>query len=122
MTRQVLEIVQGGAALPLFLAFEVNGERVDLTSATSPKFYMRPRDGGARKIDGATAVIANGSYNIAGDGVGTVTLAPTDGVVIYDWTAANLDTVGWFDTTAEVTLGAKLLLVNGPAVHIVAGA
>lgn len=60
---------------------------VDLTGATV-RFSMRPKDGGAIKVNRSAAVIV------------TPTGTPT---VRYDWQAADTDTAGFFDAEFEVT-------------------
>ena len=71
-----------------------NGSAVDLTGATGATFSMTPRAGGTRKVNAAAAVIANGTYTLA-DG-SSRTFAPTDGVLIYQPVAGDVDTAGAF--------------------------
>jgi len=71
-----------------------NGSPVDLTGATGATFSMTPRAGGTRKVSAAAAVIGNGTYTLA-DG-SSRTFAPTDGVLIYQPVAADVDTAGVF--------------------------
>ena len=73
---------------------------VDLTGVTAVKFSMKKQQETAIKIDEAAAQVANGTYII--DGVSTV-LDPTDGVVFYPWTLADLDTAGIYDGEFKVT-------------------
>lgn len=121
--RDKLSIVRGSPALPLFCQFTVNGEVIDLTGVTTPKFYMTPDDSDVRKIDGATAIIADGTYTVYGDGVdGTVTYTPADGVIIYPWTSGDLDTVGVYDCMFEVTKDGLALRCEGPTIRITRGA
>jgi hypothetical protein len=69
------------------LLFTLSPASIDLTGATV-RFSMRPKDGGAVKINRAAAVIV------------TPTGTPT---VRYDWQAADTDTAGHFDAEFEVT-------------------
>lgn len=71
-----------------------DGSAVDLTGATGATFSMTPRAGGTRKVNAAAAVIANGTYTLADGSVRT--FAPTDGVLIYQPVAGDVDTAGAF--------------------------
>lgn len=57
-----------------------------LVTATGVTFSLRDQSAGTVFIDDATAVIANGTYDI--NGVSTV-LTPADGVVFYPWGPAD---------------------------------
>lgn len=72
-----------------------DGATVDLTGATSATFSMRPRSSATRKVDGAAAVIANGTYTLA-DG-SSQAFTPADGVLIYQPVAGDVDTAGTFE-------------------------
>ena len=69
-----------------------NGSPLDLTGMTSPLFSMSLRGSTTRKVDGQAAIIANGTYTLP-DG-SSATYAPTDGVLIYQPVAADVDTEG----------------------------
>jgi hypothetical protein len=81
-----------GRAMRVQLGARVNGVWTpqNLTGATV-KFNMRPKAGGARKVDNQDAVIND---------------APT-GDVEYRWAAADVDTVGSFLGEFVVTAGGK---------------
>lgn len=83
------------------------GSPVDLTGATSVTFSMAPRGGGARKIDDAAAVVGNGTYTLP-DG-SSQAFTPTDGVVIYQPVAADVDTDGVFQGLISYTLGGPVI-------------
>lgn len=69
-----------------------DGSALDLTSATSPTFSMTIRGGTTRKVDAETAVVANGTYTLP-DG-SSQAFTPTDGVLIYQPVAGDVDTPG----------------------------
>lgn len=71
-----------------------DGKPVDLTDATSATFSMTKRGSATRKIDGATAEVANGTYTLA-DG-SSQSFTPADGVLIYQPVVADADTSGTF--------------------------
>lgn len=70
------------------------GAAVDLTGAAAATFSMTPRTGGAQKVAAAPAIIGNGTYTLP-DG-SSATYTPTDGVLIYQPVAADVDTAGAF--------------------------
>lgn len=72
-----------------------DGNPVDLTNATSATFSMRARNSTTRKVDDAAAAVANGTYTLADGSVRT--FAPTDGVLIYQPVAGDVDTAGAFE-------------------------
>lgn len=72
-----------------------DGAAVDLTGATSATFSMTLRGGSTRKVDDAAAVVANGTYTLA-DG-SSQAFTPTDGVLIYQPVAGDVDTAGTFE-------------------------
>lgn len=59
---------------------------IDLTDATV-RFHMRTIGGTTAKIDSAVSIVS----------------PATDGVVQYDWIAADTDTIGSFQAEFEVT-------------------
>lgn len=71
-----------------------DGSPIDLTNATSPTFSMKLRGSTTRKIDAASAEVANGTYTLP-DGSSRA-FTPTDGVLIYqpDAVAGDADTPG----------------------------
>lgn len=71
-----------------------DGNAVDLTGATIATFSMTPRGGGTRKVAAAAAEVADGSYTLADGSVRAFT--PTDGVLIYQPVAGDVDTAGAF--------------------------
>lgn len=71
-----------------------DGNAVDLTGATSVTFSMTPRSGGARKVSAAAGAVGNGTYTLP-DG-SSRTFTPSDGVLIYQPVAADVDTAGAF--------------------------
>lgn len=68
---------------------------IDLTGATSPTFSMAARGSTTRKIDGAAAVVANGTYTLP-DG-SSQAFTPSDGVLIYQPVAGDVDTRGAYE-------------------------
>lgn len=76
-----------------------DGTKVDLSAATSPKFYMRTAHdaSAAVKVDAAATVT---------DGVG--------GVLTYSWSSGDTDTAGTYMAEFEVQIGGrKLTFPNG---------
>lgn len=68
-----------------------DGTAVDLSSATSPKFFMRSTAAGAAtKVDGTAEVT---------DGAG--------GIIRYLWSGTDTDTVGRYSAEFEVQVGGK---------------
>ncbi len=59
---------------------------IDLTDATV-RFHMRTIGGTTAKIDSAVSIVS----------------PATNGIVQYDWTAADTDTIGSFQAEFEVT-------------------
>lgn len=59
---------------------------IDLTDATV-RFHMRTIGGTTAKIDSAASIV----------------IPATNGIVQYDWTAADTDTIGSFQAEFEVT-------------------
>ena len=76
-----------------------DGTAVDLSSATSPKFYMRSaQDPTAAAKVNATATIADGPA----------------GVLSYSWASGDTDTAGTYQAEFEVQIGGrKLTFPNG---------
>jgi len=76
-----------------------DGTAVDLSTATSPKFYMRSaHDPTAAAKVNATATIADGPA----------------GVLSYSWSAGDTDTAGTYQAEFEVQIGGrKLTFPNG---------
>lgn len=95
MSNPAIYITKGsyGRAWALQL-LDSDGAAIDLTSATSPTFSMTLRGGAARKVDGASAEVGNGTYTLP-DG-SSQTFAPSDGVLIYQPAAGDVDTAGAF--------------------------
>lgn len=77
-----------------------DGTAVDLSSATSPKFYMRDsRDASAAVKVNAAATVSNGAA----------------GELTYAWNSGDTDTVGTYAAEFEVQIGGrKLTFPNGP--------
>lgn len=77
-----------GDRLPKLRSTLVDGDGVaiNLTGATVA-FRMRPRTGGALKVNAAAAIVTAAS-----------------GIVEYSWAAADVDTAGDFDGEFAVTL------------------
>lgn len=83
-----------------------DGTPVDLSTATSPKFYMRDmRDALAEvKVD-ATATVSDGAA----------------GELTYTWNSGDTDTAGIYAAEFEVQIGGrKLTFPNGPQILQVA--
>lgn len=79
-------VKQGDTAPLLIVGLEHDSDvPIDLTGATV-EFHMKNRDSGVVKVDAAATV-----HSIE------------DVEVRYDWTAADTDTVGWFEFEFEVT-------------------
>lgn len=74
-------------------AFDANGT-LNLSAATSPKFYMS-RPGTDAKIDGVTAVIVDGAL----------------GKLRYDWASGDTDTPGMWEGQFEVQINSKPLRI-----------
>lgn len=93
MSNPAIYITKGsyGRAWALQL-LDGDGSAIDLTSATSPTFSMTLRGGATRKVDGAPAEVGNGTYTLP-DG-SSQTFAPSDGVLIYQPVAGDVDTAG----------------------------
>lgn len=91
MTAPDFEIKKGDL-LPAYTytCLDENGNAVDLTGATSPKFYMRKRGDTALKVS-ATATVGAG----------------TGGLITYSWTGTDTDTPGHYDAEFEVQIGGK---------------
>ena len=87
------------------------GAAVDLTGASAATFSMTPRTGGAQKVAAATAIIGNGTYTLA-DGSSRA-FAPTDGVLIYQPVAADVDTAGNFRGQFSYTIGGGAVVDPG---------
>lgn len=68
------------------------GQPVDLTGASNVTFSMALRNSTTRKVAAKSGLVANGTYTFP-DG-SSQTLDPTDGVVIYQPVAADVDTAG----------------------------
>jgi hypothetical protein len=64
---------------------DADGNAIELTSA-SVRFHMRPVGGGAIVVDQAATVVT-----------------ALEGLVRYNWTAADTDTVGSYQAEFEVT-------------------
>ena len=81
--------VKKGDRLPKLRAtlLDSSGAAIDLTAA-SVQFRMRPRGGGALKVNAAASVVA----------------PATSGVVEYAWGATDTDTEGNFEAEFAVTL------------------
>lgn len=99
-----------GRAWALQLLTEA-GAAVNLTGATSATFSMAPRDGGAVKVDGAAALVADGTYTLA-DG-SSQAFTPTDGVLIYQPAAGDVDTAGVFNAQFSYQVAAKPVIDPG---------
>lgn len=68
-----------------------DGTPVDLSAATSPKFFMRSAaSGAATKVD-ATAEVTDGA----------------GGIIRYSWSGTDTDTVGRYVAELEVQVGGK---------------
>lgn len=80
--------IKKGDRLPKLRAtlLDGNGAAVDLTAATV-QFRMRPRGGGALKVNSPATVVT-----------------PLAGIVEYSWAAADVDTEGTFEAEFAVTL------------------
>lgn len=79
------------------------GAPIDLTTATSVKFIMRPIAGGATKVNTAATIVT-----------------PTSGVVRYDWLAIDTNTAGSFQAEWEITwTGGKKQTVPTTSYHTV---
>lgn len=89
-----------------------SGTKINLTGATSATFSMTARGASTRKVDGAAAVIANGTYTLP-DG-SSQAFTPADGVLIYQPVAGDVDTDGAF-------IGQFTYQLSGPVVDPGAG-
>lgn len=79
-----------------------DGTPVDLSTATSPKFYMRDtRDASAVAKVSATATVSDGP----------------NGELTYAWNSGDTDTAGTYVAEFEVQIGGrKLTFPNGPQI------
>lgn len=84
-----------------------NGQPLNFSQATNVRFSMSPRGSTTRKVNDQTAVVGNGSFTLPDGSVATFT--PTDGVLIYQPVAQDVD-------TAEVFLGQFTYLLAGSTV------
>ncbi|MEK7178567.1 MAG: hypothetical protein AAB721_02855 [Patescibacteria group bacterium] len=77
-----------GDRLPKLRATLLDGDgaAINLTGA-AVQFRMRPRGGGALKVDAAATIVT-----------------PASGIVEYSWAALDVDTEGVFDAEFAVTL------------------
>ena len=83
-----------------------DGTPVDLSTATSPKFYMRTASdpSATPKVD-ATATVTDGA----------------NGVISYSWASGDTDTAGAYVAEFEVQIGGRrLTFPNGPQILQVA--
>ncbi|MDI3335855.1 hypothetical protein QKW60_05520 [Defluviimonas aestuarii] len=93
--RPAIYITQGtvGRAWALQLLTDA-GTPVDLTGVTGVTFSMVPRGSTTRKVDNQAGVLGAGTYTLP-DG-SSQTFAATDGVLIYQPVAGDVDTPGEF--------------------------
>jgi len=68
------------------------GQPVDLTWASNVTFSMALRGSTTRKVAAQAGMVANGTYTFP-DG-SSQTFTPTDGVLLYQPVAADVDTAG----------------------------
>lgn len=80
--------IKQGDTHPIYRATltDGTGEVVDLTTADSVRFLMRPRDGSEATVT-ATATFGT----------------KADGEVLYAWTESDTQDAGWYDAEFEVT-------------------
>ena len=112
MNGNRIDLIRGTTALTFLIQLvDSDGDPVDLTAASNPKFSMRERGNPVRKVDDAAAFVASGTYTFP-DG-STATYTPASGVLGYAPTASDVDTAGTFDGRFSVEVGSKLL--KGPS-------
>lgn len=101
----------GSVGIPLFIQLtDQFGRAVDLTDATSASVSLRARGStGAADVDASAADIAVGEYDVPGRG--TVTLAKTDGVVVWQPVEAEIGNVETFDGLVRVVFPTDKTLI-----------
>lgn len=90
---------------------DATGGAVNLTGATSVTFSMRARGSATRKVNGAAAAVANGTYTLA-DG-SSRSFTPADGVLIYQPVANDIDTAGLFEGQFSYAVGGAPVIDPG---------
>jgi len=94
-TFPTLQLTAGSTYPDWFIQIlTADGLPVDLTNATAARIRVGPVDGGALLITDAACAIAVGAYTMI-DGT-TLTVARTDGYVIYSPAAPDVATPGAF--------------------------
>ncbi|PQV52903.1 hypothetical protein LX70_04009 [Defluviimonas denitrificans] len=87
------------------------GKPVPLNGVSNVKFSMKLRNGTVRKVDNADGLVANGTYTFE-DG-SSQTLGPTDGILIYQPVAADVDTEGDYIGQFTYDLAGKPVIKPG---------
>lgn len=112
-TYPTLQITKGSTFPAWFIqVLTADGLPVDLTDATAARIRVGPVEGGALLITDAACTFAVGAYTMI-DGT-VLTLARTDGYVIYSPAAPDVATAGAFKGQVHVDFpGPKTLIAPG---------